>query len=131
MTEREQAGRDRRDVEQKQAELNSVRGELVLVKERAREMLVAQGAELSRASVAILSLTSRLEQLVMAGQEEEKSDNTDIEIPAQARTLARRSSQFLITPTENFDKSEILSEFSRAMMSTSTGSDTMYVPFYH
>jgi len=109
-----------------------VRGELVVVKERAREMLVAQGAELSRASVAIISLTSRLEQLVMSGQEQEdRSDNTDsdpvtnIEIPGQAKLMARRSSQFLITPTENYDKSEILSEFSRAMMTTSTGSDTM------
>jgi len=47
---------------------------------------------------------------------------THIDLPNQ---LARRSSQFLITPTENLDKTEMLSEFSKAMMSTSTGSDSM------
>ena len=120
-----------RQLEQARAELSAVRGELVMVKEKAREMLVGQGAELSRVSVAVLSLTTRLDSL-LAGQEgEENSENTEsdpatnMEIPA--RSLARRSSQFLITPTENIDKTEILSEFSRAMMSTSTGSDTMFV----
>ena len=48
---------------------------------------------------------------------------TNMEIPG--RSLARRSSQFLIAPTENIDKTEILSEFSHAMMTTSN--DTMYV----
>ena len=128
----EQTGKNSKLLEQKQAELSSVRAELVLVKERAREMLVGQGAELSRASVAIIALTSRLEHLL--GQDsEEQSENTDsdpitnIEIPGQARHMARRSSQFLITPTENLDKTDIMSEFSRAMMTTSTGSDSMYV----
>ncbi len=37
----------------------------------------------------------------------------------------RRSSQFLVTPTENLDT---LSDFSRAMMSASTGSDTLGKP---
>ena len=130
-TEREQAGRDRKELEQKQTELASVRGELVLVKERAREMLVCQGAELSRVSVAVISLTARLDNLLAGQDMEENSENTEsdpatnMEIPA--RNLARRPSQFLITPTENIDKTEILSEFSRAMMTTSTGSDTMFV----
>ena len=132
-TQRREAERESKLGEQRQAELSSVRGELVMVKERTREMLVGQGAELSRASVAIISLTSRLEQLLAGQESEEPSENTDsdpvtnIEIPGQARTMARRSSQFLITPTENLEKSDLLSEFSRAMMSTSTGSDTMYV----
>ena len=123
-----------RQLEQSRAELSSVRGELVMVKERAREMLVGQGAELSRVSVAVLSLTTRLDNL-LAGQElEDNSENTDsdpvtnMEFPG--KVLARRSSQFLITPTENIDKTEILSEFSRAMMSTSTGSDTMFVSIF-
>ena len=46
----------------------------------------------------------------------------NIDLPAR---LARRSSQFLITPTENIDRGEMMSEFSRALMATSTGSDTM------
>lgn len=120
-----------RQLEQSRAELSSVRGELVLVKERAREMLVGQGAELSRVSVAVISLTARLDHLLAGQDMEENSENTEsdpvtnMEIPV--RNLARRSSQFLITPTENVDKTEILSEFSRAMMTTSTGSDTMFV----
>ena len=120
-----------RQQEQSRAELSSVRGELVLVKERAREMLVGQGAELSRVSVAVISLTARLDHLLAGQDMEENSENTEsdpvtnMEIPV--RNLARRSSQFLITPTENVDKTEILSEFSRAMMTTSTGSDTMLV----
>lgn len=118
-----------RQLESKQSELSGVRQELGAVKERAREMLLAQGAELSRASVAIMSLTSRLEHLVStAGQETEDVSEADsdpathIDLPNQ---LARRSSQFLITPTENLDKTEMLSEFSKAMMCTSTGSDSM------
>jgi len=118
-----------RQLESKQSELSGLRQELGAVKERAREMLLAQGAELSRASVAIMSLTSRLEHLVAtAGQEAEDVSEADsdpathIDLPNQ---LARRSSQFLITPTENLDKTEMLSEFSKAMMSTSTGSDSM------
>ena len=120
-----------RQQEQSRAELSSVRGELVLVKEKAREMLVGQGAELSRVSVAVISLTARLDHLLAGQDMEENSENTEsdpvtnMEIPV--RNLARRSSQFLITPTENVDKTEILSEFSRAMMTTSTGSDTMLV----
>ena len=130
-TQRQEAERESKLGEQRQAELSSVRGELVMVKERTREMLVGQGAELSRASVAIISLTARLEHLLAGQESEEPSENTDsdpvtnIEIPGQARTMARRSSQFLITPTENLEKADLLSEFSRAMMSTSTGSDTM------
>jgi len=95
-------------------------------------MLLAQGAELSRASVAISSLTSRLEQLVgMEGATWEENSNSDkseesASDPAVNIDLnARRSSQFLVTPTESFDKGELLSEFSRAMMTTSTGSDQL------
>merc|ERR1719239_307986 len=99
-----------RQLEQARAELGSVRGELVMVKERAREMLVGQGAELSRVSVAVISLTSRLENLLAGQDMEDNSENTEsdpvtnMEIPG--RSLARRSSQFLITPTENIDKTE-------------------------
>ena len=39
--------------------------------------------------------------------------------------MARRSSQFLVTPTDSLDKSDLQSEFSQAMMTTSTGSDQL------
>ena len=71
----------------------------------------------------------RLESLLAGQNMEDNRENTEsdpvtnMEIPG--RSLARRSSQFLIAPTENIDKTEILSEFSHAMMTTSN--DTMYV----
>ena len=114
-----------KQLEMKVQEVTGVRQELGAVKDKAREMLLGQGAELSRASVAILSLTSRLETLV-PGQSEDVSEVSDTDLTLPPSHLARRSSQFLITPTENLDKSEILSDFSRAMMTTSTGSDSMY-----
>ena len=67
----------------------------------------------------------RLESLLAGQNMEDNRENTEsdpvtnMEIPG--RSLARRSSQFLITPMET----EILSEFSHAMMTTSN--DTMYV----
>jgi len=128
----EQAGLLVRRTEQKSQELGCAKAEIAGVKDRAREMLLAQGAELSRASVAISSLTSRLEQLVgVEGATWEENSNSDkseesASDPAVNIDLnARRSSQFLVTPTESFDKGELLSEFSRAMMTTSTGSDQL------
>ena len=128
----EQAGLLVRRTEQKSQELGCAKAEIAGVKERAREMLLAQGAELSRASVAMSSLTSRLEQLVgVEGATWEENSNSDkseesASDPAVNIDLnARRSSQFLVTPTESFDKGELLSEFSRAMMTTSTGSDQL------
>ena len=115
-----------KQLEMKNSELNSVKQELGSVKEKAREMLLAQGAELSRASVAILSLTTRLESMVSSGDDvvsvSEDSDPTHIDLPPH---LQRRSSQFLITPSDNIDKEDIVSDFSRAMMAASTGSDSM------
>ena len=115
-----------KQLEMKNSELNSVKQELGSVKEKAREMLLAQGAELSRASVAILSLTTRLESMVSSGDDvvsvSEDSDPTHIDLPPH---LQRRSSQFLITPSDNMDKEDIVSDFSRAMMAASTGSDSM------
>jgi len=128
----EQAGLLVRRTEQKSQELGCAKAEINGVKDRAREMLLAQGAELSRASVAISSLTSRLEQLVgVEGATWEENSNSDkseesASDPAVNIDLhARRSSQFLVTPTESFDKGDLLSEFSRAMMTTSTGSDQL------
>ena len=117
-----------KQLESKAGELNSVKQELGAVKDKAREMLLAQGAELSRASVAIVSLTTRLESMVSGGNggedvSEESDPPTHIDhLPSQ---LARRSSQFLITPTVDLDKAEMMSDFSKAMMATSTGSDSM------
>jgi len=128
----EQAGLLVRRTEQKSQELGCAKAEIAGVKDRAREMLLAQGAELSRASVAISSLTTRLEQLVgVEGATWEENSNSDkseesASDPAVNIDLnARRSSQFLVTPTESFDKGELVSEFSRAMMTTSTGSDQL------
>ena len=128
----EQAGLLVRRTEQRSQELGCAKAEINGVKDRAREMLLAQGAELSRASVAISSLTSRLEQLVgVEGATWEENSNSDkseesASDPAVNIDLhARRSSQFLVTPTESFDKGDLLSEFSRAMMTTSTGSDQL------
>ena len=125
----EQAAAASRHYESKSLELGSLRQELGQVKERAREMLLGQGAELSRASVAIMALTNKLETLTQGTQEAEADPDSsgsdpaaNIDLPAR---LARRSSQFLITPTENIDRGEMMSEFSRALMATSTGSDTM------
>lgn len=128
----EQAGLLVRRTEQRSQELGCAKAEIAGVKERAREMLLAQGAELSRASVAISSLTSRLEHLVgVEGATWEENSNSDkseesASDPAVNIDLhARRSSQFLVTPTESLDKGDLLSEFSRAMMTTSTGSDQL------
>lgn len=109
-----------KQLEQARAELGSVRGELVMVKERARRMLVRGPSSLG---------SVRLESLLAGQNMEDNRENTEsdpvtnMEIPG--RSLARRSSQFLIAPMENIDKTEILSEFSHAMMTTSN--DTMYV----
>ena len=124
-------------LETKHCELAAVRSEVGAVKERAREMLLGQGAELSRASVAIMALTHRLETLVRgdAGDsgEDTEPDSCGEPVPApmdmstlaSSQQLVRRSSQFLITPSTDMDKTELLSEFSRAMMTTSTGSGDM------
>ena len=125
----EQSAAASRHYEAKSLELGSLRQELGQVKERAREMLLAQGAEMSRAIMAIMALTNKLETLTQGTQEAEADPDSsgsdpaaNIDLPAR---LARRSSQFLITPTENIDRTEMMSEFSRALMATSTGSDTM------
>ena len=57
----EQAGLLVRRAEQAKQEALSARAETQGVKERAREMLLAQGAELSRASLYICSLQQRME----------------------------------------------------------------------
>ena len=128
----EQAGLLVRRAEQRSQELGCAKAEIAGVKDRAREMLLAQGAELSRASVAISSLTSRLEQMVggdgSAWEEISNSDKSEESASDPAVNIdlqARRSSQFLVTPTESLDKGDILSEFSRAMMTTSTGSEQL------
>jgi len=128
----EQAGLLVRRAEQRSQELGCAKAEIAGVKDRAREMLLAQGAELSRASVAISSLTSRLEQLVgvegATWEENSNSDKSEESASDPAVNIdmhARRSSQFLVTPTESLDKGDLLSEFSRAMMTTSTGSDQL------
>eukprot|EP00092_Neocalanus_flemingeri_P032623 GFUD01035484.1.p1 GENE.GFUD01035484.1~~GFUD01035484.1.p1 ORF type:complete len:1136 (+),score=438.78 GFUD01035484.1:195-3602(+) len=128
----EQAGLLVRRAEQRSQELGCAKAEIAGVKDRAREMLLAQGAELSRASVAISSLTGRLEQLVggegAVWEENSNSDKSEESASDPAVNIdlnARRSSQFLVTPTESLDKGDLLSEFSRAMMTTSTGSDQL------
>ena len=124
-------------LETKHCELAAVRSEVGAVKERAREMLLGQGAELSRASVAIMALTHRLETLVRGDSGDSGEDTEpdscgepapapmDMSTLASSQQLVRRSSQFLITPSTDMDKTELLSEFSRAMMTTSTGSGDM------
>jgi len=128
----EQAGLLVRRSEQRSQELGCAKAEIAGVKDRAREMLLAQGAELSRASVAISSLTSRLEQLVgvetNTWEENSNSDRSEESASDPAVNIdlmARRSSQFLVTPTDSLDKGDLLSEFSKAMMTTSTGSDQL------
>ena len=91
-------------------------------------MLLAQGSELSRASLAVIQLVQRLEGALGIGQDDQdKSEITDsaseslLALPPLANLAAeRRSSQFLITPTEDVD---LGSEFSRALMIASTGSE--------
>jgi len=108
-----------RRAEQRTQELQSSRSELNSLKERAREMLLSQGAELSRASIAVAQLTARIDQLIPNQDEEEVSSSSGCELELG---MPRRSSQFLVTPTENLD---FLTEFSKAIMSASTGSETM------
>ena len=119
-----------RRVEQGKQELLSARAEIQGVKERAREMLLAQGAELSRASLYICGLQGRLEALL--GEEEGSSDPPSEEASDPASRLdlcARRNSQFLVTPTEGgLEREELLSDFGRAMMVTSTGSEGLCEP---
>ena len=54
--------------------------------------------------------------------EDDNSESSESKSEQLELGLARRSSQFLVTPTENLD---IVSEFSKAMMSASTGSDNL------
>merc|ERR1719391_708818 len=128
----EQAGLLVRRAEQAKQEALSARAETQGVKERAREMLLAQGAELSRASLYICSLQQRMETLLGAEGEEVSSDPPSEESSDPAARLdlaARRSSQFLVTPTEGLmDREELLSEFGKAMMVTSTGSEGFAEP---
>jgi len=116
-----------RRAEQRSQELQAARAELTGMKDRAREMLLAQGAELSRASIAVSQLYDRLEQITPDMQTDERDDSESSDSRSEAIELeevgkARRSSQFLVTPTENLD---VLSEFSKAMMTASTGSDNI------
>ena len=128
----EQAGLLVRRAEQAKQEALSARAETQGVKERAREMLLAQGAELSRASLYICSLQQRMETLLGVEGEEVSSDPPSEESSDPAARLdlaARRSSQFLVTPTEGLmDREELLSEFGKAMMVTSTGSEGFAEP---
>merc|ERR1719400_27729 len=128
----EQAGLLVRRAEQAKQEALSARAETQGVKERAREMLLAQGAELSRASLYICSLQQRMESLLGLESEELSSDPPSEESSDPASRLdlaARRSSQFLVTPTEGLlDREELLSEFGKAMMVTSTGSEGFAEP---
>ncbi|XP_023330721.1 early endosome antigen 1 [Eurytemora carolleeae] len=121
-----------RRAEQRSQELQSARSELTSLKERAREMLLAQGAELSRASLAVSQIYSKLDLYFPGSQCEMEDDEENSSSDSRSEGLelglelglekGRRSSQFLVTPTENLDT---LSDFSRAMMSASTGSDTL------
>merc|ERR1719186_1959162 len=139
----EQAGHLVRRSEVRNQELGAARAELVGMKERAREMLLAQGAELSRACVAVSQLVHRLENILVeisnnevvdmesADGDSDRSEGSESvsEIAGVAETMAdfntkRRSSQFLVTPTEQV--LDIGSEFSKAMMSTSAGSDSIF-----
>ena len=128
----EQAGLLVRRAEQAKQEALSARAETQGVKERAREMLLAQGAELSRASLYICSLQQRMETLLGVEGEEVSSDPPSEESSDPAARLdlaARRSSQFLVTPTEGLmDREELMSEFGKAMMVTSTGSEGFAEP---
>ena len=128
----DQAGLLVRRAEQAKQEALSARAETQGVKERAREMLLAQGAELSRASLYICSLQQRMESLLGLESEELSSDPPSEESSDPASRLdlaARRSSQFLVTPTEGLlDREELLSEFGKAMMVTSTGSEGFAEP---
>ena len=128
----EQAGLLVRRAEQAKQEALSARAETQGVKERAREMLLAQGAELSRASLYICSLQQRMETLLGVETEEASSDPPSEENSDPAARLdlaARRNSQFLVTPTEGLlDREELMSEFGKAMMVTSTGSEGFAEP---
>lgn len=138
----EQAGHLVRRSELRNQELQSARAELSGMKDRAREMLLAQGAELSRACVAVSQLVNRLEAIVtdtvtpnnevvdMESQDgdSDRSEGSEsvselVGVPESMADFAtkRRSSQFLVTPTEQV--LDIGSEFSKAMMTTSAGSD--------
>ena len=127
----EQAGLLVRRAEQAKQETLSARSETVGVQQRAREMLLAQGAELSRASLYIIGLQQRLEGLLGVegeeGSEEERSEEAS-DPAARLDLQARRSSQFLVTPTEALGREELLGEFGRAMMVTSTGSEGLAEP---
>lgn len=127
----EQAGLLVRRAEQAKQEALSARSETVGVQQRAREMLLAQGAELSRASLYIIGLQQRLEGLLGVegeeGSEEERSEEAS-DPAARLDLQARRSSQFLVTPTEALGREEMLGEFGRAMMVTSTGSEGLAEP---
>jgi len=136
----EQAGHLVRRSELRNQELQSARAELSGMKERAREMLLAQGAELSRACVAVSQLVNRLENVIgdrsnndvvdmeSADGDSDRSEGSESvsELVGVPESMAdfntkRRSSQFLVTPTEQI--LDIGSEFSKAMMTTSAGSD--------
>jgi hypothetical protein len=123
----ERAGLLVRRAEQAKQEALSARAETQGVKERAREMLLAQGAELSRASLYICGLQQRLEGLLgeeEGGGSDPPSEEQSSDPASRLDLAARRNSQFLVTPTEGgMDREELLSEFGRAMMVTSTGSD--------
>merc|ERR1719509_83287 len=136
----EQAGHLVRRSELRNQELQSARAELSGMKERAREMFLAQGAELSRACVSVSQLVNRLENVIgdrsnndvvdmeSADGDSDRSEGSESvsELVGVPESMAdfntkRRSSQFLVTPTEQI--LDIGSEFSKAMMTTSAGSD--------
>ena len=121
----EKAGLLVRRTEKKSQELGCAKVENNGVEDRARKMLVSQVAELSRARVAINSLSSRLEQLVgLKGDNSDMSKESASDPAVKIDLHARSSSQILVTPAESFDK-ELKVRVQRAKVTTSTGSDQL------
>ena len=97
-------------------------------KSTLQEALKEGEQEIKRMQEQIRSLeTNRLEVLLVPASlgQSENVGEAESNLTLSPGPLAGRSPQFPITPTENLDKSEILSDFSKAMMTTSTGSDSM------
>lgn len=107
--------------EQRQQEILSLQAQLNGVQERAKDMLLSQGAEISRAHVHIAELHSRLDRLVNGGSCENLSENINGKSTTSLEDSSFKSEEDILTSQEMLGSSKVPRSQSQFLISVSNG----------
>ncbi|XP_059090258.1 putative leucine-rich repeat-containing protein DDB_G0290503 [Tigriopus californicus] len=107
--------------EQRQQEILSLQAQLNGVQERAKDMLLSQGAEISRAHVHIAELHSRLERLVNGGSVENLSEHINGKSTTSLEDSSCKSEDDILTSQEMLGHSKVPRSQSQFLISVSNG----------